>query len=356
VELRRILKRPVDVRSAALTGLFVLAVSYTLYFARPFLLPLTLAVLLNLLLSPVVQALGRLRLPEWLAAGVVVLVLIALLVGSVYLLLDPALEWLDRAPATVARVERQLERLGGPVEQVNRATQEVEKLTQRGGVAAGRRTVQVQQESLSGALLDRAQEFAAGVVVVFALLYFFLASGDLFLRKLIRVLPTLDDKKRAVDIARTLQKDISVYLATITLINVALGLAVGTAMHLLGMPNPALWGVLATTLNFVPYLGAVVGIAVMALVATLTFDGVGDMLLPPLAYFLLTATEGYFVTPAVLGRRLTLNPVMILLGLVFWGWIWGIPGAVLAVPMLASIKIFCDHIGPLAPVGELLGR
>lgn len=336
----------------ALTGLFVLAVFYTLYFARPFLMPLVLAVLLNLLLSPVVQLLRRWRVPAWLAAGVVVLLLVAVLLGSVYMLLDPALEWLDRAPETLARIEAQLERLRGPVE---RATQEMERLAQSAGAGADR-TVQVQGTSLSESILDRAQEVGAGAVVVLALLFFFLASGDLFLRKLIRVLPTLDDKKRAVDIARTLQREISVYLATVTLINACLGLAVGVVMHLLGMPNPALWGVMATILNFVPYLGAVVGIAVVAVVGALTFGSPGEMLLPPLAYFLLTGGEGYFLTPAIHGRRLTLNPVMILLGLVFWGWLWGVVGAVLAVPMLATAKIFCDHIRPLAPVGELLGR
>ncbi|HEX6202643.1 MAG TPA: AI-2E family transporter, partial [Thermoanaerobaculia bacterium] len=336
IELRRGRHRPVDVRSAALGGLLILAVFYTLYFAQAFLLPVVLAVLLKFLLSPLIDGLKRLRVPEWVGAGVVTLALLAALVGSVYLLLDPALDWLDRAPASLERVAERLEGLRGPVEQVNRATQEVERLT--GGGAGQPRTVQVEGQSLSGALLEHATSIVAGVAVMLALLYFLLASGDLFLRKLIRVLPTFDDKKRAVDIARALQSDVSVYLSTITLINICLGVAVGTAMHLLDMPNPMLWGVLATVLNFIPYLGAIVGIVVMAIVAVLTFDTPGQVVLPPLAYFLLTSAEGYFVTPTILGRRLTLNPVMILLGLIFWGWLWGIAGAVLAVPMLASFK------------------
>ena len=207
---------------------------------------------------------------------------------------------------------------------------------------------------MSGTLLRRGSEAVAGIAVVLVLLYFLLASGDLFLRKLIRTLPTLEDKKRAVDIARQLESDLSAYLSTVTLINLGLGVAVGVAMYLLGLPNPVLWGGLATILNFVPYLGAIVGILVIGLVAALTFDGVGQMLLPPLVYFLLTACEGYFVTPMILGRRLTLNPVMILLSLLFWGWLWGIAGAVLAVPMLAVVKILCDHLEPLHPLGEFL--
>jgi predicted PurR-regulated permease PerM len=191
--------------------------------------------------------------------------------------------------------------------------------------------------------------------MVVVLLYFLLASGDLFLRKLVRVLPHPEDKKRAVEIARRLRQDISIYLRTITLINIGLGVAEGTAMHLLGMPNPMLWGVMATVFNFVPYLGAMAGIVVIAAVATLSFETPAQYILPPIVYFLLTALEGYFITPVIVGRRLTLNPVVILMGLFLWGWIWGIPGAVLAVPMLASFKIVCDHIPPLTPVGEFLG-
>lgn len=354
-ELRPASRRPVDIRSAALTGLLILAVFYTLYFAQAFLLPVVLAVLLKFLLSPLVEGLRRLRVPEWAGAGLVVLALLGILAGSLYLLFEPALEWLDRAPASLERVAEKLEGLRGPVEQVNRATEEVERLTTSGG-EEGRRTVQVEAQSLSGVLLSQAQAIFAGVAVMLALLYFLLASGDLFLRKLIRVLPTFDDKKRAVDIARALQSDVSVYLSTITLINIGLGVAVGGAMKLLDMPNPMLWGVLATVLNFIPYLGAVVGITVVALVAALTFDTPAQVVLPPLAYFGLTSAEGYFLTPTILGRRLVLNPVMILLGLIFWGWLWGITGAVLAVPMLASFKIFCDHIKPLATIGEFLGR
>lgn len=356
----RLFRRPRDVRSFALTGLFVLAVFYTLYFARLFLLPIVLAILFGLLLSPLVRGLNRLRIPKGLGAGLVVLGLVGLTAGAGYLLVEPAGDWIDRAPSSMARIEDKLRRLKEPVAQMNRATQEVEKLTNVGGsAAAGEGDVQVQQvlrDSLSGTLVDRAQQFVAGVVVMLVLLYFLLASGDLFLRKLIRVLPTLDDKKRAVDIARQLEEDVSLYLSTITLINIGLGVCVAVAMHLLGLPNPVLWGVMATLLNFIPYLGGIIGIVVIAIVGVLTFDSPGEILLPPLVYFLLTASEGYFVTPMILGKRLTLNPVVILLGLIFWGWLWGIVGAVLAVPMLVSVKILCDHIPPLASVGEFLGR
>ena len=222
--------------------------------------------------------------------------------------------------------------------------------------AAGYLVVPVDMPLLSVALLRRASGVAAGLAVVLVLLYFLLASGNLFLRKLIRILPTLADKKRAVDIARQLQRDLSRYLGTVTLINIGLGVAVGVAMHFLELPNPMLWGTMATVLNFVPYLGAMVGVVVIAGVSLLTLDSVGQAAIPPLVYFSCTALEGYFVTPMILGRSLTLNPVMILLSLLLWGWLWGIVGAVLAVPMLAVFKILCDHIKGMQPLGEFLGR
>jgi predicted PurR-regulated permease PerM len=188
------------------------------------------------------------------------------------------------------------------------------------------------------------------------LLYFMLASGDLVLRKTVRVLPRLQDKKRAVDIFRQAERDISTYLVTITLVNITLGAVTAAAMYLLGMPNPVLWGVLAAVLNYVPYLGPLTTFGVIALVSLLTFDQLSEAILPPLVFLGLTSLEGQVLTPLFLGRRLTLNPVAVFLALLIWGWLWGIPGILLAVPLLATFKIFCDNIEPLAPIGEFLDR
>lgn len=342
--------------SFALNGLFLLAVFYTLYFARLFLLPLVLALLFALLLSPVVRGLRRLHIPEAVGAGVVMLALAGAVVGSGYLLIDPAAEWIARVPASLGRIESKLREFYKPMEQVGRATKEMEKLTQMGNDGQREVPVQVGRESIVETFLGSARTLTSTIVVLLVLLYFLLASGDLFLRKLIRILSTLEDKKRAVEIGRHLQEDISAYLLTITIINLGLGVAVGTAMSLLAMPNPLLWGAVAATLNYIPYIGAIVGVAVITLTAALTFDTAGEILLAPLVYYLLTAAEGYLITPMVVGKRMTLNPVVIILGLIFWGGIWGIVGAVLAVPLLVSFKIFCDHIPSLSPVGEFLGR
>lgn len=344
----------VELRSLALVGLLVLAVFYTLYFARSLILPLVVALLLSLLLSPLVHGLTRLRVPAAVSALVVVVALVAAFAGATYMLVDPATEWVEKAPITLSRVERKLRQFKEPVEKVQRAGEEMQKLTEVDD-GSRRTTVEVGTPSLAGILFANTRAVAVGVAVVLVLLYFLLASGDLFLRKLIGALSKVD-ALRAVAIARQLQRDLSRYLVTVTAINLALGALVAAVMHLLGMPNPLLWGVMATVLNYVPYLGAIGGIVVIGLVSVVTFDQVGQMVLPPLAYLALTGTEGYFLTPLILGHRLTLNPLMILLSLLLWSWLWGIPGAVLSVPILASFKIFCDHLEALKPVGEVLGR
>jgi predicted PurR-regulated permease PerM len=192
------------------------------------------------------------------------------------------------------------------------------------------------------------------MLTMLILLYFLLAYDGVFLAKLIKLMPTLSDKKRAVSIAHEIEAQISRYLFTVTIINLCLGIAVGTAVGLLGLPNPLMWGVLVALLNFIPYLGALTGIGCMLLGALLSFDSLGFALIFPATYLVFASLEGNFVTPFVMGRSLTLNPVLVLLSLTFWGWMWGIVGIVLAVPILAAFRIFCSHIKPMEPLAEFM--
>jgi len=159
-----------------------------------------------------------------------------------------------------------------------------------------------------------------------------------------------------VEISRQIEHDISRYLLTVTLINAVFGSAVGLSMYFIGLPNALLWGVMAGLLHFIPFLGAIVGISVVTLVALVTMDQITSILLVPSAYLGLNLLEEYLFFPFLIGRRLLLNPVVIFIWLIFWGWLWGIPGALMAVPLLAIFKIVCDHIEPLAAVAEFLGR
>ncbi|HUP19925.1 MAG TPA: AI-2E family transporter [Gemmatimonadota bacterium] len=349
---------PVDIRSLALTGTFVLLLFYTLYFAKSFFMPIFLATLLNFLLGPAVRGLKRIGIPQAMGSALVIFAVLGAVGYGVYRLSGPAAEWFEKAPEGLRRAELRVRQIQQPVEGVRQAAQEVEEQVERitGGERVRPQEVKFEDGTIAGALMSRTQAFLAGAVIMLILLYFLLASGDLFLRKLVRVLPTLSDKKRAIEIARETERHVSTYLATITLINVGLGVLVAVAMHFAGMPNPVLWGVTAGLLNYVPYLGAMITVGVLTVVSVLTFEGLGRALLAPGIYVVINGLEGYLVTPTMLGRRLTLNPVVIFVGLIFWGWLWGIPGALLAVPILATFKIVCDHIEPLAPIGEFLGR
>jgi predicted PurR-regulated permease PerM len=358
-DLRRLialLEGQIGVRSLALSGLFLLASFYTLYFGRSFFMPLVLATLFSLLLSPVVRTMKRVaRVPEPLGAGVVMLALLGALGLGIYELSGPAYDWMAAAPQTLRKVEAKLRELKRPVATIGKATEQVEKFAQVGAGQAKPQQVTVQAPSWGERLIGQATDVVAGIFIMLVMLFFLLASGDLFLRKLIRVLPRLEDRKRAVEIARQVEEEVGRYLGTVTMMNAGIGTAVWISMALVGMPNPLLWGVMVFVSNFVPYLGSILCYIVIAVVGFLTFDTLGRCLLPLGIYLLLNFAEAYVVTPLVLGRRLTLNPVVLFLSLTFWGFLWGIPGAVLAVPIMVVFKIFCDHIEPLAPIGEFLG-
>ncbi len=347
--------KTVQVRSLALTLLLVLALLYTLYFARAFLLPVVIALLLELLLSPVVRWLGRLRLPAPAGAALVMLALLGGVGLAVYELAEPAQEWFDKAPRALAQVNAKLHELKRPVEQVSRAAEQLEDAAAVGG-SGQQREVVVKGPSLVSRVFGTTQTLVAGILEVLILLYFLLAVGDLFLEKLIKVLPQLRDKKKAVRIAREVEASVSIYLSTTTILNLLEGLLLALALWALGMPVPFFWGALAALIEFVPYVGAVAMLVVLTVVALTTFDSVGHALLVPAAFLALNILQSNLVSPLLYSRRLTLNPVAIVVGLAFWWWLWGIPGAFVAVPLLATFKIFCDHIETLAPIGEFLGN
>lgn len=342
-------------RSVMMTGLFILALFYTLYLARDFFLPIILAILLHFLLRPAVRLLKKGRVPEQLGAALVLIVLLSGFGFGFYELSGPASTWIAQVPPTLKKVEAEIRQLRGPVQQVKKAADQVERIT---GIDkdSSAPEVQLRQPDLIDTLFQGTRAFVTTFVVMILLLYFLLASGDLFLEKAVRVLPTLTDKKRAVGIANNMEEHISRYLLSVAAINSGLGIAEGFAMFFLGMPNAVLWGAMAALFNFVPYLGALTGSVIVGMVGYLHSGRIEWGFIVAGVYWGITAIEGGFVTPMILAHSLTLNPVVLLLGVIFWGWLWGIPGTLLAVPLMSSIKIFCDHIEPLAPIGEFLGR
>ena len=344
-------EKPFDVRSIALTGLFILAMFYTIYFMRSILLPIVLALLLSYLLRPIVRGLDRLKIPLPVGAALLLIGFFGLIGYEISVLAIPTAEWLQKAPAGFAELQHKLLPVKKSVAQVTQATGEIEKLA---SANAEIKAVEVKRHPITETLFMRTPEFIASAVLSLILLYFLLVYDQAFIAKLVKLLPTLSDKKTAVGIAHDIEAQISRYLFTVTAINVCLGVAVGTAVGLLGLRNPVMWGVMVALLNFVPYLGALTGIICMTIGAALSFDSLEYAFVFPAVYLSFGILEGSFITPWIMGRSLTLNPVIILLSITFWGWMWGIVGIILAVPILAAFKILCAHIKPMEPLAEFL--
>jgi predicted PurR-regulated permease PerM len=212
--------------------------------------------------------------------------------------------------------------------------------------------VVVEDSNLDTQLLIKTQAVAVGIFTTLVLLFFILGWGDRLYRNVVNALPHFREQRQAVLIAHEVESAITAYLATITIINMLLGIVVGGAMYLLGMPNPVLWGVMAGVNNYVPYLGPAITAAVLGFVALLSYPTVAEALLVPGVFLVITSLEGYVITPMAVGHRLTLNPMLIMLSLLFWFWMWGVVGALLTVPALVCLKVILERVDP--PVARIL--
>lgn len=331
-----------SVTRAAAIGLLALAVMYTVYFAKPVLLPVFLALVFTILLLPVVRLLTRLRLPQTLSALLVVALLgTGLTVGAVQLA-GPAAEHLDINSNVLYKIEQKLTDLKLPLRRARETTEKIAEMANLEGSKEQR--IVIVEGSLIGALASQAQSILTTLAITVVLLFFLLAAGPVTADRIVEAIAQADQRRRLKRILLEIQWKISVYLRTFTLISLALGLLTAAAMWALGMPNPLLWGALAAVLNFLPYIGPAITAAIIASAALLNFDSWTQILMPPLAAYALTVLEGQFITPLLLGRQLTLNPILVFLAVIFWGWLWGLPGALLAVPILTIGKIVLSNM------------
>jgi len=336
-----------------LGGLFVLSVMAALYVASSIILPIMLAFVLKLLLQPAVRLLERMHLPSVVGALLAILLVIGSLVGLVAALSVPAATWAERLPEGIPRLEAHLVVLKAPIEALQKVIQQAEQVADTPGTEGS--VVQVHRDlGLTGALFAGTRAVLDGLFTTVLVLYFLLVSGDIFLRRVVEILPTFKDKRQAVDISQQIEEDISAYLVTITIMNAAVGVATAAAMYLCGLGDPLLWGATAFLLNYIPILGPLFGSFIFLLAGLLSFDSLWWALLPPALYLGIHLVEGETLTPMLLARRFTLNPVLVILALVFWFWMWGVPGAILAVPMLAIVKIVCDRVRSLKILGHFL--
>ncbi len=345
------IRQPLNVTAISALGLFVLAALYTLYFAREFFLPVTLAWMLSLLFKPIIRGGLKLHIPEALSAALLLLTLVCSFMAAMLFLSGPASDWVKRVPESMEKAEQKIRGMLSSAHELTEAAHRVEQLADQTSDETPK--VELKKPGPLSSVLSRTKVALFMAAEVFVLLFFFLAAGDIFTLKLIQILPRLRDKKRAVEIVRETEKGISQYLLSMTLVNLYEGIAIGTGLALLGMPNPVLWGVLAFSANYVPYLGALFAGGIITTVALVSFDSLGKALIAPAIYYGVNFSDN-FIAPYIMGRRLVLNPVIVFLAIVFWGWIWGIPGVLIAVPMTMTCKIICDHIPVLAPFGEFL--
>ena len=343
---------PSDPKVIFLGGLFVLALLGAAYVASEIVLPLVFAFILKLLLQPAMRLLERVHVPRILAALLLILALFGTIVGLGTAISGPARTWAAKLPEGIPRLQERLSFMREPINTLQRFLQQAEDF---GGTGPSpNANASAQGPTLLTNLFTGTRNFASGFFTTVLFLFFLLVSGDVFLHRLVEIMPRFSGKRQVVEISQQIESDISAYLVTITIMNAAVGIATGFAMWITGVGDPILWGTVAFLLNFVPILGTALGVLIFLLAGLLTIDTLWQALLPAGLYIAIHLIEGETVTPMLLAKRFTLNPVLVIIALVFWFWMWGVPGAILSVPMLAIAKIICDRVRPLAAFGHFL--
>lgn len=338
----------------AIWGIFILLMFGAIYFARDLFQPIFLAIILALTLSPIVRALCRFGIPATLAAVMVVLTLGLGITALGSALFIPLTAWTDRFPEVRIQIRERLADLHAPIKAVQDAQKEVSDIAKTTASGEKIQKVEVQGPSMMFSAAGGLLKFGAMLLVTATLLVFLLGSGSLFYARLMALVDTASDRAQIRVLSVVMERDVSHYLFTVTLINVGLGTVIGLGLWALGVPTPHLWGAMAAMANFVPFVGAIFGAVVVSAVALVSFDSLGPVALVAGWYLLCTVVEGQFITPLVVGRRLELDTVAVFLSLALWFWIWGVMGALLAVPLLVLAKSICDHVPGLRPFGAFL--
>tara|TARA_R110002049_G_scaffold182485_3_gene350393 strand:+ start:5797 stop:6927 length:1131 start_codon:yes stop_codon:yes gene_type:complete len=336
---------------------------YALYFARSLAVPVVTAFALYMVLRPVVRQGKRIGItPAIGAAGILFGLLIAIGFGT-YLVLEPAQQMIANTPRHVSVVKEKLEFLTNKMKAVSEATEDLAEPTVSSdgdGDEDGEQEpvpVQIKQPNWTNSVtyLSGTGNVVSFLTICGALLFFLLATGDNLLRSIMHALPNFTARRRLVETIENVQEGLGSYLARISAINACLGLCVGVAMWLLGMPSPVLWGVMAFAFNFIPILGAIAGATIVFVVALVNFDPTYYAFVVTSTFLVLTSIEGQFITPAILGRTMSMSPVLVFLSIVIWGWMWGIIGVFLSVPILIAARMACERYDGLQPLAYILG-
>ncbi|RWE67579.1 AI-2E family transporter [Mesorhizobium sp.] len=336
-----------------LVGIFILMAIFALYFARAFFMPVILAFLLALTLTPIVRFLRKHGLPDAISATLLVLLSFCVIAVAGYLLSGPVIDLINNTSSIGQQLAERLAQLRRPFERIVEISRQIEGLTQTSQEPGVQRVAMAPSGILSQAA-GNVLSAGTSVTIVFVLSLFLLASGTMFYEKIVQSFSNLSEKKRALRVVYDVEREISHYLLTVTVINAGLGTVIGLGLWALGVPNAQVWGAAAALLNFLPYIGALITITLVTVISLISFETISYALLAPAFVILCDVIEGQFVTPTVVGRRLEINAVAILIAIAFWSWLWGFVGALMAVPLLVVIKVFCDHFDGLSHVGNFL--
>ncbi len=340
--------RRVDAMDRRLTAILFIAMATVAYFAKGLFIPVILALLTWLALNPAVRWLAKRRIHETISAAVLVVGLAAIGAVSLYVASGPVARYMTDFSGISQELKVKLKAIGRPVEETIKAGKQLENVTDSiaGG---GPDKVVLRGPGLLFTVAENVQYILTTLAATMVLLYFMLASGSHFHSRLIELYEGFSEKKGALRVLLAVESDVSRYLLSITVINITLGLVLAVLFWSISLPDPFSWGVTAAILNFIPYIGALIGIVLVCAASILEFEHLNWFFVAPGLYLLCTIIEGQFATPAVLGKRFNLNPVVILCAVAIWGWLWGIVGALVAVPMLVVFKVLCAHTG-YAPI------
>ncbi|TGT37648.1 MULTISPECIES: AI-2E family transporter [unclassified Mesorhizobium] len=352
-ESRLVTRADTRLMRSLLIGIFLFMSIYALYFARAFFMPVILAFLLTLTLTPIVRLLRKRGIPEVVSATLLVLVSLFVFASAGYVLSGPVIDLINNTSSIGQQLTERLAQLRRPVERIMEIAHQIEGLTET-SQEPGVQKVAVAQSGFLSSAASNILSAGTSLTIIFVLSLFLLASGTMFYEKIIQSFASLTEKKRALRVVYDVEREISHYLLTVTIINTGLGTVIGLGLWALGMPNPLVWGAAAALLNFLPYVGAMITLVLVTVIALISFDTIAYALLAPAFLVLCDIVEGQFVTPMVVGRRLEINAVAIFIAIAFWSWLWGFVGALMAVPLLVVVKVFCDHFESLSHVGNFL--
>lgn len=342
--------------SGPLIVLMTIAVLGVMYIARDVIVPVVVAVMLALLLRPALRRMKKWQIPNGVSALVLVGATVAVFVASVWSLAGQAQAWLAQAPQTLQRVKSMIPTGEGPIGDIKKTTDAINELTDDGHEAVPEvKAKDPASTDWAYTAIGVSGHFLGASMIVFVLAYFLLALSDDLLKQMVASMPSFFEKRNVVELVQNVERGMSRYLATITVINIGLGVVTAFCMWLLGLTNYVLWGVMATTLNYVPHVGAFIALCVLFFVGALEHQSLWWGAAVASVFALLTTAESYFITPMMLSRSLELSPLAVILSILFFGWLWGVGGGLLAAPLLAVIKIVCDQFETTSALGSMLG-